>query len=199
MKNFLKRLGLLFGLIALLSLAACGGDAETDTDGGDDAADEEISFPEKDISGIIQWGEGGATDLISRSLASIAEDELGVSLVMENITGATGAIGAQHVYDQPADGHTLLFGAENPNLYQLLGISDRDYVNDFIPISIIGQSYAGIVVKEDSEFDTLEDLVEYAQENPDELKMGTSGEGVLPHVASAMLKSQFDTSFNLIP
>src|SRR5690625_4865887 len=127
MKTFLKRLGLLFSIIALISLTACGRDTETDTDVVVDAADEEIPFPETDISGISQWDEGGATDLISRSLASIAEDELGVSLVMENITGATGAIGAQHVYDQPADGHTLLFGAENPNLYQLLGISDRDY------------------------------------------------------------------------
>lgn len=200
MSKVLRRFGLLLSIIALFSLAACGdSDSDTATDDADGTTDEEIAFPEKDISGIIQWGEGGATDLISRSLASIAEDELGVSLVMENITGATGAIGAQHVYDQPSDGHTLLFGAENPNLYQLLEISERDYVNDFVPISIIGQSYAGVVVKADSEFDTLEDVVEYAQENPDKLKMGTSGEGGLPHVASAMLKSQLDTSFNLIP
>lgn len=201
MNSFFKRIGLLLGLITILALSACAGsddDAKTD-ESSNDQGEEEIAFPEEDIRGVIQWGEGGATDIISRSLASIAEKELGASLVMENKTGASGAIGAQYVYDQPADGYTLLFGAENPNLYQLLDISERDYVNDFVPVSIIGQSYAGVVVRGDSEFDSLEDVVEYAQENPDKLNMGTSGEGGLPHVASAMLKSQLDTSFNLIP
>jgi tripartite-type tricarboxylate transporter receptor subunit TctC len=193
MNKYMKRLGLLLFSIVLLSLAACSDSGKSN---GEDAS---ASFPKKDINGVIQWGEGGATDIISRSLASVAEDELGTSLVMQNKTGATGAIGAQYVYDQPADGYTLLFGAENPNLYQLLEISDRDYVNDFIPISIIGQSFAGIVVNKESEFDTLEDLVAYAQDNQGKLKMGTSGEGGLPHVASAMLKSELDTEFNLIP
>ncbi|WP_164215914.1 tripartite tricarboxylate transporter substrate binding protein [Virgibacillus sp. YIM 98842] len=195
--SFFKTFGVLLAIIAILVLAACGGSEEGSADGIED--DEDISFPENDINGVIQWGEGGATDIISRSLAAIAEDEIGVSLVMENRTGASGAIGAQYVYDQPADGYTLLFGAENPNLYQLLEISERDYMNDFVPVSIIGQSYAGIVVHQDSEFDTLEDLVTYANENPGELIMGTSGEGGLPHVASAMLKSELDTDFNLVP
>lgn len=192
MNKVIKKIGFLFALLALFSLAACGG-GEKDANSADD------SFPEKDITGVIQWGEGGATDIISRSLASIAEDEIGASLIMQNKTGATGAIGAQYVYDQSADGYTLLFGAENPNLYQLLGISERDYVNDFVPVSIIGQSYAGIVVNKDSEFDTLEDLVAFAKDNPGKLNMGTSGTGGLPHVASAMLKSELETEFNLIP
>lgn len=200
MNKFFKRLCIFGSLLALLALAACGGGDKGADEASGNADDEAAtSFPEKDINGIIQWGEGGATDIISRSLAAIAEEEIGASLVMQNKTGATGAIGAQYVYDQPADGYTLLFGAENPNLYQLLGISERDYVNDFVPVSIIGQSYAGIVVNKDSEFDTLEDLVDYANENPGKLVMGTSGEGGLPHVASAMLKSELGTDFNLIP
>ena len=54
-------------------------------------------------------------------------------------------------------------------------------------------------MNKDSEFDTLEDLVSYAKENPGKLLMGTSGEGGLPHVASAMLKSELDIQFNQIP
>lgn len=192
MNKSVKNIGLLISLVFIFSLVACGNNDQSDNNDAED-------FPEKDVEGVIQWGEGGATDIISRSIASKAEEDLGGSIVMQNQEGASGAIGAQYVYDQAADGHTLLFGAENPNLYQLLEISDRDYVNDFVPISIIGQSYAGIVVKEDSDFDSLEDLVEYAQENPGELKMGNAGEGSLPHVASAMMKSELDTDFDLIP
>jgi tripartite-type tricarboxylate transporter receptor subunit TctC len=193
MNNTFKKICILISLIFLLTLVACSRVSSKSENNVN------LSFPKKDIQGVIQWGEGGATDIIARTLAPIAEEELGVSLIMENKPGATGAIATQYVYDQAADGYTLLFGAENPNLYQLLGISNRDYVNDFIPVSIIGQSYSGIVVHKDSEFDTLEELVDYAIDNPEKLVMGTSGEGGLPHVASAMLKSELDAAFKLVP
>lgn len=193
------RIGVFISILVLLTLAACGGNDSKSSSSSSENGSAEVSFPEKDIRGVIQWGEGGATDLISRTLAPIAEKELGVSLIMENKPGATGAIATQFVYDQPADGYTLLFGAENPNLYRLLGISDRDYVNDFVPVSIIGQSYAGIVVHKDSEFDTLEELIDYSIENPGKLVLGTSGEGGLPHVASSMLKSELGAAFNQVP
>ncbi|MBB6450519.1 tripartite-type tricarboxylate transporter receptor subunit TctC [Geomicrobium halophilum] len=179
-------------LVSFLLLTACNASSE---EAGQDMSD----YPEKDINGIIQWGEGGATDNISRTLAPLVEDELGASMVMQNIEGATGATGAQYVYDQPAEGYDLLFGAENPNLYQVLGISERDYLTDFEPITIIGQSYAGIVVREGSDFETLEDLIDYSVENPGDITMGTSGEGGLPHVASAMLQAELDTEFNQVP
>ncbi|SDH99682.1 Bug family tripartite tricarboxylate transporter substrate binding protein [Alteribacillus bidgolensis] len=194
MKKRVKLIGSSLFLTPMLLLAACGGGNDT----GASNEDAE-NYPERDISGVIQWGEGGATDNISRTLAPLAEEELGGTLVMENREGASGATGAQYVYDQPADGYTLLFGAENPNLYQVLGISERDYLTDFEPVSIIGQSYAGIVVKEDSPFESLEDLIEYSTENPGDITMGTSGEGGLPHVASAMLQAELGTEFNQVP
>lgn len=189
----LNRLGLFMIILFIFTLVACN-DQDKKTNN-----EEEIDFPTKDIQGVIQWGEGGATDIISRSLAVFVEDEMDASLVMQNKTGATGAIATQYVYDQPADGHTLLFSAENPNLYQLLEISERDYMNDFVPISIIGQSYAGIVVNKDADFDTLEELVAYAEKNPEKLSLGTSGEGGLPHVAGAMMKNELGITFNQIP
>ncbi|MFB4163190.1 Bug family tripartite tricarboxylate transporter substrate binding protein [Alteribacillus sp. JSM 102045] len=190
-----KRFGAALFLTPMILLGACGGGDDSSGASGEEAAD----YPERDIKGVIQWGEGGATDNISRTLAPLAEEELGGTLVMENREGASGATGAQYVYDQPADGYTLLFGAENPNLYQVLGISERDYLTDFKPVTIIGQSYAGIVVREDSEFDSLEDLIDHSKENPGDITMGTSGEGGLPHVASAMLQAELGTEFNQVP
>ncbi|SDH38345.1 Tripartite-type tricarboxylate transporter, receptor component TctC [Alteribacillus persepolensis] len=181
--------------VLVLSMLVLGACASTDSSEEADAS----AYPKRDISGIIQWGEGGSMDIISRTIAPIAEEEMGTSLVMENREGASGAIGAQYVYDQPADGYTLLFGAENPNLYQVLDISERDYMNDFTPVTIMSQSYAGVIVRADSEFNTLEQLVDYAKENPNDLTMGTSGEGGLPQVATAMLTAELDTQFNRVP
>jgi len=185
----------LLAMIVLL-LAACSSDnndkKEDDQASGDD-------FPTKNIDGIIMWGEGGATDIIGRTLAPTVEDELGGSLVMQNKAGAAGAIATQYVYDQDADGHTLLFGAENPNLYQVLDISERSYQEDFVPVTIIASSYAGIIVKDDSPYESLEDLIDDANENPDDLIYGTAGEGGLPSVVLAMLDNELGASFKTVP
>lgn len=195
MNKLTKLISMFLVAIGLLILGACNEESNTNNE-NKEAVDD---FPEKDIEGVIPWGEGGATDIISRSLASKTEEEIDGSFVMQNQEGASGATGTQYVYDQPADGYTLLFGAENANLYQTLEISERDYLKDFDPVYFIGQSYGGIVVNKDSEFDTIEDLIEYAQDNPEEVKMGSAGEGSLPHVTSAMLKSELDVEFNQVP
>lgn len=90
------------------------------------------AYPEKNIHGVVMWGAGGALDNVSRAVAPIASSVLGKSIIIQNKTGATGAIAAALVANSPADGYTILFGAENPNLYKVTGLSKIDY-NDFDP------------------------------------------------------------------
>lgn len=186
--------------VFLIVLSACSSSSENDNSKSSSSDNGNAdSYPEKNINGIIMWGEGGATDIIARTLAPIVEEEIGGPLVMQNKAGAAGAIATQYVYEQPADGYTLLFGAENPNLYQVLDISERSYQEDFVPIAIIANSYAGIIVKEDSPFETLEDLINYAKENPNDLVFGTTGEGGLPSVVLAMLENELEAEFRTVP
>lgn len=202
----MRKLSLILLSISFLVLIACSSSSDSDqsaeenVDSNDtNSTSETMTYPEQNIDGIIMWGEGGATDIIGRTLAPIVEEELGGSLVMQNKTGAAGAIATQYVYDEPADGYTVLFGAENPNLYQVLDISDRSYQEDFVPITIIANSFAGIIVKADSDFETLEDLVDYANENPNDLIFGTTGEGGLPNVVLAMLQNELGSDFKTVP
>jgi tripartite-type tricarboxylate transporter receptor subunit TctC len=192
--NIQRILPILIGVI--LILAACG---SNNSQGKETSGETASPFPEKNIDGIIMWGEGGATDIIARTLAPIVENEMDGSLVMQNKAGAAGAIATQYVHDQPDDGYTLLFGAENPNLYQVLDISDRSYQEDFVPVTIIANSFAGIIVKENSPYETLEDLVKAATENPNDLIFGTTGEGGLPNVVIAMLQNELGTEFKTVP
>src|SRR3989339_1337826 len=76
-------------------------------------------YPTKDLMGVIQWGAGGATDNVARAVTPYVEKILGKKIVLQNKTGATGAVGLQFVHNQPSDGYTLLYGAENPNLYRV--------------------------------------------------------------------------------
>jgi tripartite-type tricarboxylate transporter receptor subunit TctC len=93
-------------------------------------------FPTKDLQGIIQWGAGGSTDTVMRAVTPHAEDVLGEDIVMTNRTGGVGAIATKFVMAQPADGYTLLMGAENPQLYKVMGLGDIDY-SAFVPINIL--------------------------------------------------------------
>ena len=66
------------------------------------------AFPEKDIQGIIQWGAGGSTDTVMRSISPHAEKALGVDIVLTNKTGGVGAIAMKYVNSKDDDGYTLL-------------------------------------------------------------------------------------------
>src|SRR5690606_22570380 len=93
--------------------------------------------------------------------------------------GATGAIGTQYVFDKEADGYHILFNAENPTIYGVLGISKLTY-DDFYPINIMARVLPTIVVGADSKYKTLEDVINDAKANPGKVKYGSAGPGSQP-------------------
>jgi tripartite-type tricarboxylate transporter receptor subunit TctC len=176
---------LLFALILMLA-AGCG-----------PKTTKEEEYPVKNINGIIAWGAGGGTDTVSRLMAPVAEKVLGKSIILSNKTGATGSVATQYVYDQPADGYTLLFNAENPQLYQVLGISELSY-DDFEPIIISVRGETVVVVHKDSPYNTLDELLEDAKKNPGKITMGISGVGGQPYMTSLILKKGAGVEFNQV-
>lgn len=187
---------LLILCLSLGILAGCSGEAASAAAGGSAAATGE--YPSKNISGIIQWGAGGGTDSLMRPLGTLAEKELGVSIVMENKTGGTGSIATQYVYDQAADGYTLLLGAENPQLYKALDIIDLTY-GDFVPVFIIGDETVGVVVGKNSPYTSLTEIVEAALAAPGTVKLSTTGQGGLPWEVASLLTSVTGATFSQIP
>lgn len=143
-------------------------------------------YPEKEIQGIIQWGAGGSTDTVMRSVTPHAEEALGGTVVMQNMTGAVGAIALNHVAGSEADGYTLLMGAENPMLYKIMGLGDKDY-GEFIPISILARGTPILVANPDAPFNDYAEMIAHIKENPGEVKFGSTGPGGLPSVINAMI------------
>jgi tripartite-type tricarboxylate transporter receptor subunit TctC len=145
-------------------------------------------YPEKEIQGIIQWGAGGSTDTVMRSVTPHAEEVLGGSVVMQNMTGAVGAIALNHVAAGKADGYTLLMGAENPMLYKIMGLGDKDY-GEFIPVNILARGTPLLVANNDAPFSTYSEMIAYINANPGEVRFGSTGPGGLPSVVTAMLNA----------
>jgi len=180
----MRKLKWMYGVVALLTVCFL-------------ATAQAADFPEKDLSGVIQWGAGGATDNIVRATTPYVEKVLGKQIILQNKTGATGAVAVQWVHNQPSDGYTLLMSAENPLLYRVLDISQLEY-KDFYAVSIIARNVGVVIANNNVPWKTLGDLFADAKKNPGQIKMGSTGPGGLPHVAAAMFNAIDGVSFNQI-
>ncbi|MDP3798736.1 MAG: tripartite tricarboxylate transporter substrate binding protein [Polaromonas sp.] len=146
------------------------------------------TYPDRELSGVIQWGAGGATDVAARSLVPYAEEALGKKIVLQNKPGGVGAIATNYVAQQPADGYTVLFGAENPQLHPVLGISDLDY-SKFYPVNIVARGNVLVVTTPNKSWKTFKDLLAEVQANPGKVKQGSTGTGGLPFTVSSMIST----------
>lgn len=155
-------------------------------------------YPAKDLQGVIMWGAGGATDTVARAVTPLVESALGKQIVLVNKPGGTGAISTAFVAARPADGYTLLYGAENPQLHKVLQLSQMDYA-DFFPVNILAHGVAVIVANNDTPWTSVKDLVADAQKRPGEIKMGSTGPGGLPHVVGSLLKTVIEFPVTAVP
>jgi tripartite-type tricarboxylate transporter receptor subunit TctC len=153
------------------------------------------AYPDRELTGVIMWGAGGAMDVVSRAVTPHAEQALGKKIVLVNKPGGTGAISTNFVNNAPADGYTLLYGAENPQLHQVLGLAEYGY-EKFFPVIVFGRGVAVIVVAKDAPWNSIKEFVEDAKKRPGKLKMGSTGPGGLPHTVGSMLNSV--TKFQVI-
>jgi tripartite-type tricarboxylate transporter receptor subunit TctC len=145
------------------------------------------SYPTKPIQVVVGWNAGGGTDRTAREIAPLIEKELGKPWVVTNVPGASGAIGAEQVFNKNADGYTLLFGSETIALWRLMNVSNHWY-KDFETIGVCSQSVATIAVKSSSPWKTLKDFINYAKKYPRKLRMSGTGPGTTGSIAAAILK-----------
>lgn len=146
------------------------------------------TFPERELSGIIMWGAGGATDVVARAIAPAAEAALGKKIVMQNRAGGVGAIATNFVQQQSSDGYTLLFGAENPQVHPVLGIGTLDYAK-FYPVNVVGRGQVLLVTQPGKPWKTFKDMLAEIQANPGKVKQGSTGTGGLPFTVNAMIST----------
>lgn len=147
---------------------------------------EEKPFPNKDITLIVPWNAGGASDLIGRLLVNEMEDTLGVSVSVVNTPGATGTVGMNDANLAAHDGYTLIANA-TPYSHGVMGLadwapSDWDFLAAYYVPGIIA-------VSKDSQYKTFQDLYDALAANPDTVTGGTAGNGSTGFNNMEILKS----------
>ncbi len=148
-------------------------------------------YPDKPVQFIVAYAPGGVLDLGARLIAAGSAESLGQPLVILNKPGAGGALGTDFIAKAKPDGYTLGLGpvalailkAINPNL-------SFDPVKDLTPICRLSMGSNVMVVRSDSQLNTLDKLVDYARKNPGKLNYGSSGVGGSLHFAGELFQRE---------
>ena len=148
------------------------------------------TFPTKPVRLIVTYPPGGSSDLMSRVYGAKLAELWGQQVIIESKPGAAGSIGMDFAAKQPNDGYTFVVGNLGPvAVNPLLSKVPYNIEKDFIAVSMISTGPNVLVVRTDSEFKSLNDIIAFAKKNPGKLNYGTSGPGSVSHLSSEMLKN----------
>lgn len=147
------------------------------------------SYPEKPIKIVVPFAAGGGSDAIARVFQNAikANNLTDVPVVVTNVAGPGGRIGSRTVKDAEPDGYTILMNHMTLLTSEATGLADFGY-RDFESIAGTGDVCMTVVVKDDSPFDTLEDALNAAKEDPDALTYGVNL-GALNHMGGLLLQN----------
>ena len=158
------------------------------------------SFPSRPVHIFVPYPAGGGVDVLTRTLGDVVSKQWGQSVVVENRPGAGGVIASQAVVTAAPDGYTLIMVASghatNPLLYPKI---PYDTFKDFTPISLLASSPNILLVRADSLFKTMADLIAAAKAKPGSLSFAHAGTGTSTHLAGELLKSLAKIDLNAIP
>jgi tripartite-type tricarboxylate transporter receptor subunit TctC len=180
-------------IVVMLAVLAWGAMASAqDADHG--------TFPVKPVRLLVPFPAGGAVDIVARTLGDELTRRWGQQVVIENRPGAGGIIASQAAAQSPADGYTLILVATghalNPYFYVKL---PYDSFNDFTPISLVGFTPNMLLVRSDSAFKSVADVLAGARQRPGYLSYGHAGNGTSPHLAGELLKYMAKVEIAAIP
>ena len=173
--------------VAALALAAFAGPASAQ------------AYPAKPITFLVPFAAGSATDQLARALGQSITEQTKQAVVVDNKAGASGMMAAQAAARAPADGYTVLIStntthAANEHLYRKL---PYDPVKDFAPVTGLGKGGQVLVVRADSHYKTVADLVADAKKRPGKLSFGSGSSS--SRVAGEMFKQLSNTDILHVP
>jgi tripartite-type tricarboxylate transporter receptor subunit TctC len=158
-------------------------------------------WPNRAATMVVAYAAGGPVDTIARIFAARLGEVLGQQIIVENIGGAGGMVGASRVAKAAPDGYTFLFGglanlAQNQTLYKA---PMYNAATDFTPVGLVTDSPRVLITRKDFPAKTLPDFIAYAKANPTKLSYGSAGGGSGSHVCAILLDGFIGTKITHVP
>ena len=157
-------------------------------------------YPSRTITLIVPFSAGGPTDVIARVIAERMGDALGQTVLIENVTGASGSIAGMRAARATPDGYTITIGhwgthVLNGAIYDL----QYDLLKDFEPVALIANGPQLIIARPTLPPTDLKQFIAWLKENPNTATAGTAGPGTGAHVAGIFFQKMTGTSFSFVP
>ncbi|MDY0094188.1 MAG: tripartite tricarboxylate transporter substrate binding protein [Candidatus Vecturithrix sp.] len=155
-------------------------------------------YPNKEITIVVPHSPGGGTDTTTRFLAKVMEKYAGVPVVVINKTGAGGAVGMAYAMNSQPDGYTVAVPTVEVTTLPHLGLAPFT-IEDFAPAALVTNIPSAIAVNVESEFQTFQELIDYAKANPMKVRTGNSGTGAIWHMVALGLEDVTGVKFTHVP
>ncbi|MBY4896699.1 tripartite tricarboxylate transporter substrate-binding protein [Cupriavidus sp. AU9028] len=158
-------------------------------------------FPgSRPVSAVVPFAAGGPTDKVARELAMVMSKHLGATMVIENLGGAGGTIGAKKVFQSKNDGHTVLIHhigmSTAPALYRNLGfdpLKDFEYIGEIADVPMV------LVGNKNLPPNTFRDLLPYIKANASKMSLANAGIGSASHLCGLLFMSGIQTEMTTVP
>ncbi|HEV2611722.1 MAG TPA: tripartite tricarboxylate transporter substrate binding protein BugD [Noviherbaspirillum sp.] len=157
-------------------------------------------YPTKSITMIVPFAAGGPTDTVARLVAQSMSKTLKQQVIVENVGGAGGTIGAARVAKAAPDGHTIFLHhigqSTAPTLYRKLSY---DAINDFEPVGLVTDVPMTIVARGNFPAKDLKEFINYVKANKDKVTYANAGVGSASHLCGMLLMSAIGTDVTTVP
>ena len=143
-------------------------------------------YPARPITLIVPWGAGGGTDATARIVASLLEKEVGQPVTVVNRTGGSGVVGHAAIAGAAPDGYTIGLATVEIGMMHWQGLTELTGAS-YTPIGLVNADPAGIQVRADAPYKTVQELLAAIKSNPGKFKASGTGQGGIWHLAIAGL------------
>ena len=144
------------------------------------------NYPSRPISLIVPWGAGGGTDATARIVGSLLEKELGQPVTVVNRTGGSGVVGHSAIATAAPDGYTIGIATVEIGMMHWQGLTELTGAS-YTPLGLVNADPAGVQVRADAPYKTINDLLAAIKANPGKFKASGTGQGGIWHLAIAGL------------
>jgi len=159
------------------------------------------TFPDRTITLVVPFAAGGSTDVVGRVVAQKMGDILGQQVVVENVAGAGGNLGADRVARADPDGYTILMGTVATHALNPLILKQKPYdpEKDFSPVSLLVVVPNVVVVNPKLEVNSVAELIELLKKEPDKYSYASSGNGTPLHLSGELFNSMAGVKMQHVP
>ncbi|QOF70479.1 tripartite tricarboxylate transporter substrate binding protein [Aminobacter sp. SR38] len=158
-------------------------------------------FPDRTVTLVVPFAAGGSTDVVARIIAQKMSDDLGQQVIVENVAGAGGNIGADRVARAEPDGYTILMGTVATHALNPLILKTKPYdpEKDFTPVSLLVVVPNVLVVNPQLPVNNVQELIALLKAEPDKYAYASSGNGTPLHLSGELFKAMAGVSIQHIP